>query len=157
MNAFRTKLKKQRTCAIIAEVILAVMLVINFLGDIKIIPLYDYMPGDEAWKNSYPEKLGIFIITLLANNGFIIKGISKVLNNEEQLKQRYIQSTDELQQMIFHSSRSMSARIIVLVELIAIPICGYFNKAISLTITAIFIFHILVSCITDAYYRKKYS
>lgn len=156
MEAFRKKLKTQCTCEIITEVILAVMLIVHFLVAFGIIPLANYIPGDEARENIYVEKLGIVILTLLVFNGIDIRRISKALQDEERLKARYIQSTDEREQMIFTASRSMGTRIFVLLGMIAVPICGYFNNTIATTIFICMVIQGLITLICESIYRKKY-
>ncbi|MBR3969544.1 MAG: hypothetical protein IKJ87_00475 [Ruminococcus sp.] len=78
-----------------------------------------------------------------------------ILHNEEQLKKRYIQETDERNNEIAKKTMQTSSLISLYLTAIAVIVSGFFSEIVSITLAVDMIAGVIITFAVNAYYKKK--
>ena len=97
---------------------------------------------------------GMFIGIMLVSV-FNLAKIQTALNNEEKLREMYIQQTDERNIAISKETMKTSGFISVMITALAVIISGFFNPVISITLAISLVADAVITFAVRSYYNKK--
>ncbi len=86
---------------------------------------------------------------------FLLTRTYAILHNEEMLKSKYIQETDERNNAIIKQTTQTSSLISIFVTAMAVIITGFINEVICITLFVNFIVDVIITLIVLAYYKRK--
>jgi uncharacterized membrane protein len=78
-----------------------------------------------------------------------------ILHNEEQLKKRYIEETDERNIEIAKKTTQTSSLISLYLTAIAVIISGFISEVVSITLAIDMIVGVIITVAVGTYYKKK--
>lgn len=78
-----------------------------------------------------------------------------ILHNEEQLKKRYIEETDERNIEITKKTMQTSSLISLYLTAIAVIISGFISEVVSITLAIDMIVGVIITVAVGTYYKKK--
>lgn len=78
-----------------------------------------------------------------------------ILHNEEQLKKRYIQETDERNNEIAKKTMQTSSLISLYLTAIAVIVSGFFSEIVSITLCIDVMVGAIITVAVKTYYKKK--
>ncbi|MBR6580984.1 MAG: hypothetical protein IKK66_06765 [Ruminococcus sp.] len=78
-----------------------------------------------------------------------------ILHNEEQLKKRYIEETDERNIEIAKKTMQTSSLISLYLTAIAVIISGFISEVVSITLAIDMIVGVIITVAVGTYYKKK--
>lgn len=93
---------------------------------------------------------GIMIVSV-----FNLARIYAALNNEEKLKQMYIQATDERNVAVSKETMKTSSVISVMLTAVAAIVSGFFNPIISITLGVSVMVDAVITIAVQSYYNKN--
>lgn len=78
-----------------------------------------------------------------------------ILHNEEQLKKRYIEETDERNIEIAKKTMQTSSLISLYLTVIAVIVSGFISEVVSITLAIDMIVGVIITVAVGTYYKKK--
>lgn len=156
MDKYRQKLKKECVFYSISASISAMMFIVFFLYNLKIVPLPSKIIKIGTWEYDYIRIFYNFSLVFTINSILNINHIKKILQDENALKKMFVSSHDERGQHIISMSFSLSKRIYTYVAFPLSIIIGYFNFTIGLTIIVCLLIEAILFAIIKSYYSKKF-
>lgn len=78
-----------------------------------------------------------------------------ILHNEEQLKKRYIEETDERNIEIAKKTTQTSSLISLYLTAIAVIVSGFISEVVSITLAIDMIVGVIITVAVGTYYKKK--
>ncbi len=78
-----------------------------------------------------------------------------ILHNEEQLKKRYIEETDERNIEIAKKTMQTSSLISLYLTAIAVIVSGFISEVVSITLAIDMIVGVIITVAVGTYYKKK--
>ncbi len=78
-----------------------------------------------------------------------------ILHNEEQLKKRYIEETDERNIEISKKTMQTSSLISLYLTAIAVIVSGFFSEVVSITLAIDIMVGAIITVAVGTYYKKK--
>ncbi len=97
---------------------------------------------------------GVFVSLMFASIVFCTS-IGVTLRNEEQLKKRYIEETDERNNEIAKKTMQTSSLISLYLTAIAVIVSGFFSEIVSITLAIDVMVGAIITVAVKAYYKKK--
>lgn len=97
---------------------------------------------------------GVFVSLMFVSVVFCTS-IGVTLRNEEMLKKRYIEETDERNNEIAKKTMQTSSFISLYLTAIAVIVSGFFSEIISITLAIDIMVGAIITVAVKAYYKKK--
>lgn len=106
--------------------------------------------------NEFSQGLVTGVFTaLMVTAVFSLVSTYVILHNEEQLKKRYIEETDERNIEIAKKTMQTSSLISINVSAIAVIISGFISEVVSITLAIDIMVGAIITVAVGTYYKKK--
>lgn len=155
METYREKLKVQNAILIIGCVVLAAFCVLSWLGEAEIV---NFAPSvkNSHWQSSWRGLLSGASVSILAALLFGLIQNLRALKDEKKLKKLYIREGDERQKQIYTNALCAAMRAMLILELVAMVVAGYFSMTVGLTLLATVFAASLMAMAFKLYFSRKF-
>ena len=156
MEEFKDKLKLQNLTIALGCFLLSAFSFVDAIGEAELIPWFAPVTGGSNWQSTWRGfTFGAAIGTLVYMVVVLIRNIW-AMHNEAALKKVYVKSNDERTEQICKSAQSAAYRTVLLLQLVAVIITGYFSISISLTLLVSLWVTALLGPVYKLYFSHKF-
>lgn len=156
MENYREKVKLDCIILAIAAFILALFSFLNFAGEFGLIPWFNPVTGDSHWQSMWRGFNSGAACGILALMLFGLTRNLLALRSDAKLKKLYIKNHDERTIQVQTSAQAAAMRTVLILELVAVIVAGYFSVTVSLTILVCVFLSGIITALYKLYYYKKF-